>query len=534
MAKELPRRDSFFVGGDDAPTVTFHSATIAALKAAAASPHNENRTAPGPSPPVSLDGISLSVPFAILFFSSEGVVVQYCLRVATAQGASQISKRFSDVVQLDEAVNDSRWWTTIIKSSSRLALPKLTTATVGKTNNSLKAVTKRRLELNAYFESLSKLLQGNRQRRAVIAKQLVPFLACDATGPTALLPESYRAAAAGDHLVFAFFRVPPDFASPAPAANGGDALQKERADHSDNDPMSRPRTPETRARTPEMRPKTPTEPPRLKGASQQMAASGECAQSASTDEELGLLPRVTVALPRSIMYLDESDHLTVSLTCEKSDKRQDTAARFRELLAFYRFIATTGDRIPTPEEARAFFLDRQGLPSRNRKASTARKNASRLRAADAASTPSPFSGAEPALSLASDDARRSLLGGSPVRTSLLVEGVNPIAGVTATLPKGRGDAFALRVGVLRSARETGNSMHLVANSTGAASDFAPCMHCSCTERALCNSAPDASARTSRYVMACDRWLDVSPPQSANSSTNVSFAEHRRVAEPEPK
>jgi hypothetical protein len=35
-------------------------------------------------------------------------------------------------------------------------------------------------------------------------------------------------------------------------------------------------------------------------------------------------------------------------------------------------------------------------------------------------------------------------------------------------------------------------------------------------------------------MACDRWLDVSPPQSANSSTNVSFAEHRRVAEPEPK
>jgi hypothetical protein len=459
---------------------------------------------------LNVDELTLSVPFAVLFFSSEGVIVQYCVRVATPRSCLQIVKRFSEVQQLNETLNGSRWWNLITPGGSKLALPKLTTATVGKTNNSIKLVAKRRAELNAYFEALTSLCHSEGpKRREEFAKALMPFLHSTSVGHTALLPEAYRAAASGDGLVFAYLRAPAEVRVPlrsvSPTATSRD-VSPHRVLESGR-PASRPRTPETRAKTPEIRSREP---------STVSHGVDSAVESPVAADGLGLMPRITVALPRSVLYLDDANQLCVALSCEKSEKRQETLNRYRELVAFYRYIATSGDRIPTPDEARTFFLDRQRPPATKR--ASAHRNRSKLRAADARSTPPPSMHDESSAmsDTSSHHARGGSSGATPREALLPVQGQNPIAsGVSNFVPRGRGHSIAARVAVVRSAREVGGSMHLVANTDDPTTgDFAPCMNCGCSDRLLCTAGTSGdftTPRTSRYIMANSHLLDVMPP-----------------------
>jgi hypothetical protein len=107
----------------------------------------------------------------------------------------------------------------------------------------------------------------------------------------------------------------------------------------------------------------------------------------------------------------------------------------------------------------------------------------------------------------------------------LLVGRNPISGgLTAPVPRGHGNAFALRVCVVPVARETSNSMHLVANEPGSDGSFAPCLHCLCNDQQLCGSGHERvrdSPRTSRFIMASEHWLDITPPPSGPPSRTAT-------------
>lgn len=277
--------------------------------------------------------------------------------------------------------------------------------------------------------------------------------------------------------------------------------------------------------------------------------------------ESDMLSRVTVALPRSILYLDESDKCCVALCCEKTERRADTLSRYRELLAFYNFVLSHGDRVPTPDEARTFFLELHTAAAAARSSPKTGTRSSAIRSADA-STPPPDARPQkkgsqrgqsgrsrsPSPTTAGPAGRspspssggiwRANSNRSPRGTPAAASTANPIAGAASHVSRGHGAALALRVGVVPVARETGNSMHLVANSAGRDEDgFAPCLHCTCDERSLCSpnhaatyggggeprrggadanesqaSTTTRSPRKSRYIMACERWLDITPAE----------------------
>lgn len=366
-----------------------------------------------------------SVPCALLFFSNDGVIVQYVIRIRCQGVTWQLAKRFRDVQSLDETLSGPRWKTMFTPESARGALPKLTTMVLGKTNRSLRQISRRRAELNDYFEAATEIVQAPADPRSLtFLRELVAFAQTTAPGPLALLPAAHRDVAAAEHVVFAFFRVPNDVI--------GDGA----------------------ARSP---------------------------------SALGLIPGVFVSLPRAIMFVDLDNHVRVALSCDRSERRPETLNRYKELVAFYKHVSTVGDRMPTPEDAYSFFIDRKRAAFRQ----------GGQRASPKRVIPHDQPGA------AGD--------GSQTGTDYVVARSNPLSGgITDTVPSGCGGAFALHVGIVRPARPE-NGCHLV-SSPKDDEDFAPSQQCTCSELAFCTAVVAESARgqSTRLLTEKEFIIDIRP------------------------